>query len=677
MLAALPLLLALQQLPASSPVPDLSQTFAGKPAAPSRTSPANGDTVGYWQQRADYRIVARLDEPKQAVVATARLTYVNASPDTLRELFVHQHLNAFRPGSKWSATDEKEGRLRFQRLPEPAYAYERFTATPTIDPSPGSGQAPTPVRAEYPGAPDSTVVRLVLPRPLAPRDSLVATFAWEARPSTVARRQGRRGRHYDFAQWYPKVAVYDRGGWQPHALVPAGEFYGEYGSFDVTLVLAEDQVVGATGVPVAGDPGWARASRGGAAPVLARTAYGALPASTADSVPAGHRAVRFVARDVHHFAWSTSPDYRYEGGAYVRRAPAGRPTGWDTVAVHALFQAADDTTWGGGRVVQRTVAALGWLERAFGTYAYPQMTVLHRIDGGGTEFPMMQMNGSASQGLILHEGGHNFAFGILGNNEWQSGWMDEGLTSYQTSWATGATAQALAAREAPPVGPAPTDAQRASMRRQLNSTIVRQARLVTRGAAQPIGTRGDLFADFNVYNNAVYTRAELMYATLRDAIGDAAFARFLNDYYARWANRHVDEAAMRASAERAAGRDLGWFFTQWVHGVGVVDYALRDVAVRETGGGWQVRGTLVRAGAYRHPISVGVRTESGWTLVQGDAARDSQSIELRVAERPLEVRLDPRGAAGAPTARFYTFTVAPDGPAPAVVRIPAPTLAAP
>lgn len=73
MLAALPLLLALQ-LPASTPTPDLSQTFAGKPAAPSRTSPANGDTVGYWQQRADYRIVARLDEGKQAVVATARLT---------------------------------------------------------------------------------------------------------------------------------------------------------------------------------------------------------------------------------------------------------------------------------------------------------------------------------------------------------------------------------------------------------------------------------------------------------------------------------------------------------------------------------------------------------------------------------------------------------------------------
>jgi hypothetical protein len=666
MLAVLPLLLALQQ-PAAAP--DLSQTFAGAPRAPSRTSPAGGDTVGYWQQRADYRIVARLDESRDVLVATARLTYVNASPDTLRELFVHQHLNAFRPNSKWSATDARENRVRFQALPDPHYAYERFTAAPTID--------GTPVRAEYPGAPDSTVVRLVLPRPLAPRDSLVATFAWEARLSTVPRRQGRRGRHYDFAQWYPRVAVYDRGGWQPHALVPAGEFYGEYGSFDVTLEVPQDQVVGATGVPVAGDPGWARVARGGSAPVLARAAYGTRPAALPDSLPTGYRAVRFLARDVHHFAWSTSPDYRYEGGVYVRPAPAGRPRGWDTVAVHALFQAADDSTWGGGRVVQRTIAALGWLERVFGTYAYPQMTVLHRVDPGGTEFPMMQMNGSPSQGLILHEGGHNFVHGILGNNEWQSGWLDEGLTSYQTSWATGATAQEIAARATPAIGGAPTDAQRAAARRQIDSTVVRQARLVTRGAAQPIGMRGDLFVDFATYNNAVYTRAELMYATLRDAIGDEAFTRFLRDYYARWADRHVDEAAMRASAERASGRDLGWFFAQWVHGVGVVDYALREVAVRPAGGGWQVTGSLARVGAYRHPIAVGVRTASGWTLVRGDAMRDAQRVSVRVTERPLEVRLDPHGAAGAPAARFYTFTVAPDGRAPAVTRTPAPTLAAP
>src|SRR5215218_9176679 len=127
------------------------------------STPESQDTAGYWQQRADYRVVARLDERRGVLVAEATLTYRNNSPDTLREMYVRQHLNAFRPGSQWSRRDEREGRERFQRLRDPDYAYERFTAAPTVD-----GVSVTP---DYPGAPDSTVARFRLPRPLAPGDS--------------------------------------------------------------------------------------------------------------------------------------------------------------------------------------------------------------------------------------------------------------------------------------------------------------------------------------------------------------------------------------------------------------------------------------------------------------------------------------------------------------------------
>jgi len=78
-----------------------------------------------------------------------------------------------------------------------------------------------------------------------------------------------------------------------------------------------------------------------------------------------------------------SPDYRYEGGVYVRRVPNTHWKTWDTVSVHALYRAGDDTTWGRLHVVERTIVALQWLEAIYGPYAYPQMTVLHRLDGGG------------------------------------------------------------------------------------------------------------------------------------------------------------------------------------------------------------------------------------------------------------------------------------------------------
>src|SRR5215510_44641 len=205
----------------------------------------------YWQQRVAYEIVASVDEPSGVLSGNVRIHYVNQSPDTLRDFYVHQYLNAFRPGSRWAAADSAEERVRFQHMKDPDYAFERISESRIM------GQAGKP---DYPYAPDSTIAHWRLPRPLAPGDSMQVEIAWRARPSTLPRRQGRRGRRFDFAQWYPKVVVYDKYGWEDHPLYPAGEFYGEFASYDVTLDLAGDQVIGATGVPVSGDPGWEKAS---------------------------------------------------------------------------------------------------------------------------------------------------------------------------------------------------------------------------------------------------------------------------------------------------------------------------------------------------------------------------------------------------------------------------------
>jgi aminopeptidase N len=146
-----------------------------------------------------------------------------------------------------------------------------------------------------------------------------------------------------------------------------------------------------------------------------------------------------------------------------------------------------------------------------------------------------------------------------------------------------------------------------------------------------------------------------MYGSLRDVMGDTAFGAFLRDYYARWALRHVDERAMRVAAERAHGRPLGWFFEQWVHRVGLVDYALRDVRWRRDGSGWSTRARLVKTGAYFHPMPVGVRTAAGWTVVRGEALSPEQVLTVRTPGEPLEVRLDPFGTTEDWAAPDYVF----------------------
>jgi hypothetical protein len=600
-------------------------------AAPAPTTPPSGDTTGYWQQRIEYRITAKLDEKLQNVHATGELLYVNQSPDTLREMFFHQYLNAFRPGSKWSAVDEREGRVRFQNLREPDFAYERFTAPVTVN--------GMDVKVEYPGAPDSTVARIALPTPLAPGDSLRVRFAWDARPSAkVYRRQGRRGREYDFAQWYPKVAVYDRDGWEDNPLVPAGELYGEFGTYDVTLLLPADQVVGASGIPVEGDPGWASVNAtvatatGDSSVVLGAKAYGDVAPDSDVEVPQGYKRVRFLARKVHHFAWATSPDFRYEGGMYRGEIP-----------IHVLYARGNEQQWGHGRMVAYIAHALSWLESIYGPYAYPQATGLQRLDGGATEFPMMVMYGARiSQGLVLHEMGHIYSYGFLANNEWRSGWMDEGLTSYQTEWAQNLTLPERAKGEAPRIPQLDSGYRaRAVTPPLLDMGYLDQFQLDLRGIDQPIGTPAYDFSEFGVYNQMVYDRASMMYGALRDAVGDSAFRSFLHDYYARWKFKHVDELAMRSSAERASGEGLDWFFSQWVHHTGLIDYALRDVKSERDDGGWVTRARIERVGEYRHPMPVGALTSGGWVTARGSAALDDQWVEIHTRERPTAVRLDP------------------------------------
>jgi len=535
-----------------------------------------GDTVAlkdslavahYWQQQVAYVISAALDEPSAVLTGHVRIAYVNRSPDTLHDFFVHQYLNAFRPGSRWAAADSAEGRVRFQHLADPDYAFERITRATVM------GQAIAP---DYPYAPDSTVAHWTLPRPLAPGDSMTVEIEWRARLSTVPRRQGRAGRRFDFAQWYPKVVVYDRHGWEDHPLYPAGEFYGEFASYDVTLDLPADQVIGATGVPVEGDPGWERA-RADTSPRVdyQRGYYAPRPTSDAPGrgalgvgcgavqVAAGRKCVRFDAEQVHHFAFSLNPRYVYEQGRY------------GDVVVRVLYLPGDSATWGRGLALGRTITALAWLDSLYGTFAWPQLMNLHRIDRGSTEFPMMVMDASAGQGLILHEVGHNYTMGMLANNEWREAFLDEGFTDFQTGWFAEAHG-------------------RGSPYPELEARVLF---LDLERWSEPVSMVSERYRDFETYGQMVYAKAQLFYEQLRYVVGDAAMRRILRTYYARWKLKHVDESAFRAVCEEVSKQDLGWLFGQWLHATPLIDYRLRRVERRRLADGqWLTAVTIERRG---------------------------------------------------------------------------------
>ena len=558
----------------------------------------------YWQQQVAYRIDASLDEPRGVLSGREAIVYVNHSPDTLSTFSLHLYLNAFRPGSRWADADSVEGNRRFNDLKDPDFAFNHVSDVRIM------GQPVTPT---YPFAPDSTIARFDLPRPLAPGDSMTIDMSWDARPSTTPRRQGRRGRRFDFAQWYPKVVVYDRYGWEEHPVYPGGEFYGEFGSFLVSLDVPEDQVVGSTGVPLCGDPGWEKANRDPSHPVEYQRDYYGVTAEQlgvgCSASAAGRKTIVWYARDVHHFAMSLNPDYRYEGGRF------------NDVAVHVLYQPGDEKSWGGGVAVKRTETALAWLDQLYGKFAWPQITNVHRIEGGGTEFPMMIHNGSADQGLIVHELGHNYTMGILANNEWREGFLDEGFTSFQSTW----FAETMG---------------RSGGYQGTESGILG---LDLDGMSEPTSLVSEDYRDFVSYNISIYSRGELFFQQLRYIVGDETMRRILRTFYDRWKLRHVDEAAFRAVAEEVSHRDLSTFFGQFLHDVVLYDYGVgRIERDRLPDGQWRTRVEVLRHAPGRIPVEVAAISGTDTAVVRSVGLAEREWVELRTAKKPDAIVLDPR-----------------------------------
>jgi hypothetical protein len=564
--------------------------------APLASSP---DTVAV-RPGVEYRIEAVLDESTDVLRGRARLRYTNRAPQALDTLWFHQHLNAFRPNSAWAQRELRFGNRRFQTLGPAEHAYERLREV-RVD-----GAAVRPV---YPGAPDSTVVAVPLPRPLAPGATAEVLLDWDARLATVPRRQGRAGRHYDWAHWYPRIAVRDDERWHARPLLPQGEFFGEFARYDVTLDLAADQVVGSTGAVVEGTPGYTVTE-------FERTFYPARPAEPLGLLrapAAGRRQVRWRAEDVIHFAWSANPRFVHEGVERFLLDDSGERT--DLPPIHVLY-VQGDREWP-GHAARHTFEALRYVQRMFGPYPWPQLTNVQRLDRGGTEFPMLMMNRTASEGLIVHETVHQVLHGILANDEWAEGWLDEGFTSFMGHWY----------RE--------QKGERVDWGREMDQL----AEFERTSPTQPVATPGPEFRDFRTYQMLTYTKPSIVFYMLRELVGGDVMHGILREYYRRHRLRHVGETDFRRVVNEVSGQDLDWFFEQWLHTTATLSYGITDARARRLRDGrWSTTVEVARRGEAWMPVELRVGEEE----VRLTSREPVQRVEIVTRERPARAELDPR-----------------------------------
>ncbi len=581
----------------------------------------------YWQQFVHYKMNVSLDPATKMLTGTSSILYRNNSPNTLDKIYMYLYPNAFRNNE--TIYGQEAQKFYFRILSNEENGGWIDISEFRIFPQNKTANAETAVSAFKV---TDTILEAALPEPLKPGEEIRIELAFKEKVRLFQDRAGYRGNQFDFAQWYPKMCVYDEEGWHPVPFHLQGEFYGEFGTFEVTIDVPFDYIVGATGVVTEGDPGWSLVQVDTSlSPADWEKKYAAMKKSIAEKMKElPRRRVSFRAENVHDFAWITSSDFLYERGEY------------DGIPIHALFRSYAKPRWT-KVVTERGRRALEWLSDKFGRYPYPQLTITHGLLGGGMEYPMLVMNASESEGLILHEVGHIYFYGIFGNNEQKEAFLDEGFTSFQTSWYM-ETRYGKWGYDREAAMKNATWLQR--HRPQVTSNVGNRNFAhfyMNSGYNEPISRYAYQYKDGLGYSVNAYTKGAIFYEMLRYVVGEETFQKICHEYFNRWALKHVNEARFKKVCEEVSGMDLDWFFQQWLHETKTVDYRLGGVKkMRMANGEWQTEVEIARNDEGIMPVEVELTLADNEKVRQRwDGKENKGALIFTTATEPRHAVLDP------------------------------------
>ena len=598
MLTAALVVVALQQ-PAPAPA---------APAAPPPLPPQVGDTSPfrrlalptptllregsgrpgprYWQQRADYTIRASLDTATHTIAGSETIHYVNNSPDTLTYLWLQLDQNIYRAASRGAAINPTDARFAGRGF-EGGYTIQYVRAVQRFGKA--SGRAPLATTV------NGTVMRAELDRPLPPGQAATLELAYSFEvPEHGSDRMGREqfpgGWLYEIAQWYPRLAVYDDvRGWNTEQYLGQGEFYLEYGDFDVAITVPRSFVVAATGtllnpLEVLTGPQRARLAQAAKSDttvaVIAKTEAGQAFTRPAGAGPT--LTWHYSAKNVRDVAWAAAPNFIWDASGY-----AG-------VLIQSLYPPEANAGW--TRSTEYARHSIKHYSEKWFRYPYPTaINVAGPV--GGMEYPMIVFCGHRAGdrnlfGVTTHELGHQWFPMIVGSNERLYAWMDEGFNSFMNIYSGLAFYH-----DSVPLGRGPAAGW---------------ARFAATGRDQPPILAADRVPPALLGSVEYGKPAAGLYLLRQQLLDDTTrFDAAFREYIRRWAYKHPTPADFFRSMDDALGEDLSWFWRGWFYRTDVVDLALDSVRVRQDSGGPITRIFLASPGGLPMPVDMRITLANG------------------------------------------------------------------
>lgn len=545
-----------RQLKDVLPTPNDQHTASGAPG------------VQYYQQKVDYNMELRLDEPNNKLYGFEEITYYNNSPDVLPYLWIQLDQNMRADDSKTPLANSSG-----------AAAWISPDAFKSTYMKEGKGFGFNIEEVKHDGKPLShdinwTMMRINLPEPLQPGEKFEFSIRWNYKINNSVKDGGRSGfedfpdgnNNYTIAQFFPRLAVYNNvEGWQNMQFWGRSEFALEFGDYDVKITVPADHIMEASGVlqnekdvlTKEQRNRYEKARKTFDNPVMIVTQAEAEENEKGRSTKM--KTWHFKADMVRDFAFATSRKYIWDAMAVNINGK--------TVMATSLYPKEGNPLWEehSTRVVANTLEEYSKLTF---DYPYPKAVSVH-AKNQGMEYPMICFNygrpnpdGTYSDrvkngmiGVITHEVGHNFFPMIVNSDERQWTWMDEGLNSF---------VEILAELDYDPTfntGNLPKDIVRYMSGDQSNLS--------------PIMSQGDYVKQFGP--NAYTKPAAGLYMLRQTIMGPELFDHAFRTYSQRWMFKHPTPADFFRSMEDASAMDLDWFFRGWFYTTDVTDIGIEEV----------------------------------------------------------------------------------------------------
>ena len=560
----------------------------------------------YFQQQVNYVMTANLKPESNSVEVVGNFTYINNSPNALDTIPIHLWANAFASrNSDYAKQKRRHQSAKFAFAPDAELGgYQNLVFK--------GHQLKNVVTRNL------ELQTLQLSSSLVPGDSILVEFSYTLKIPKAFSRLGRDEEIFQLTQWFPKPAVYDKKGWNVYSYLDLGEFYYEFGNYDVTINVPTNGIVAATGKLIN-------------SPAIALHAERiALSDSDTARIDAlqyeeGTVSFRYIATSVHDFAWFASPNFRInEASARLSK---------QAIPAYVYYTKSSEPEWKGA--AEKIARAAVFADSLVGTYPHPKIAAVSAPIGvgGGMEYPMITVIGAIGDEkeldlVLAHEAFHNWFQGMAASNERLYPWMDEGMTS----WLEG----------------------RYMKRYYGESSSLEDVLPKFLAKGQSYNTNGALHRFYGIakrnpkpneaidslsplgYGYAAYTQPQLIYDLLESFQGQKTFDSNIRAYFANWSMRHPQPIDLQNAL---GGAEVAWAFNDFIFDNKVPDYAITFVKTTDE----ELALVITNKAGVKSPVSIAVQYPDGsYGNEQWIAGfSESDTIKIKRPKEAVRVALDP------------------------------------